>query len=95
MAEGPWDDCFGGVERSPVLTWPGVLRVELQSACPYWVVFTERAHAVCVEPQTAPPDALNHDPFVVEPGRPPVAGCTMRWALPDVRAGGTARPGRG
>jgi len=92
---GPWDRCFGEVERAPAITWPGVLRLELESTCGSWVVFTKPAHALCVEPQTAPPDALNHDPFVVEPGRPPVAGRTMRWSLPDVRAGGTARPGRG
>jgi aldose 1-epimerase len=89
---GPWDDCFGEVGRAPAITWPGVLRLELESTCGFWVVFTERAHALCVEPQTAPPDALNHDPFVVEPGRPLVAECTMRWTLPHVGAGGTARP---
>lgn len=76
---GPWDDCFGGVERAPAVTWPDVLRLELESTCEFWVVFTEREHALCVEPQTAPPDALNHDPFVVEPGRPLVAECRLRW----------------
>ncbi|MBP1633334.1 MAG: aldose epimerase family protein [Acidobacteria bacterium] len=81
VAAGPWDDCFGGVEEPPVITWPGVLRLELESTCGYWVVFTEREHALCVEPQTAPPDSLNQDPFVVEPGRPLVAECTMRWDL--------------
>jgi aldose 1-epimerase len=83
VPEPPWDDCFGAVAGNPAITWPGVLALELESACPYWVVFTERAHALCVEPQTAPPDALNHDPFVVEPGRPLVAECTLRWRLPD------------
>jgi len=81
VAEGPWDDCFGEVDGAPTITWPGVLRLELESTCRYWVVFTERDHALCVEPQTAPPDALNDNPFVVEPGRPLVAECTMRWDL--------------
>lgn len=80
--EPPWDDCFGEVAGNPQITWPGVLRLDLESACPYWVVFTERAHALCVEPQTAPPDDLNHDPFVVEPGHPLVADCVMRWHRP-------------
>jgi len=79
---GPWDDCFGEVKGSPVVTWPGVLRLELESACPYWVVFDRREHALCVEPQTAPPDALNHDPFIVEPGRPLAAELNIRWSLP-------------
>jgi aldose 1-epimerase len=81
VAAGTWDDCFGDVVRNPVITWPGVLRLELESTCPFWVVFTEREHALCVEPQTAPPDALNHDPFVVEPGKPLVAECSLRWSL--------------
>lgn len=89
VAEGRWDDCFGDVEKAPAITWPGVLRLELESTCRYWVVFTEPDHALCVEPQTAPPDALNHDPFVVEPGRPLVAECTMGWdLLGTLEAGG-------
>jgi len=84
--EGPWDDCFGGVEQAPAITWPGVLRLQLESTCESWVVFTERPHALCVEPMTAPPDALNHDPFVVEPGRPLVAEFTMRWTRLDLPA---------
>lgn len=82
VAEGPWDDCFGDVPDNPAITWPGVLRLEIESTCAFWVVFTERRHAVCLEPQTAPPDALNHEPFVVEPGRPLVAECAMRWGPP-------------
>jgi galactose mutarotase-like enzyme len=90
VSEGPWDDCFGDVYRAPAITWPGVLRLELESTCESWVVFTERDHALCVEPLTAPPDALNHDPFVVEPERPLVAECTMRWSRPDIPAGRAA-----
>jgi aldose 1-epimerase len=82
VAEGPWDDCFGDVPANPAITWPGVLRLEIESTCAFWVVFTERRHAVCLEPQTAPPDALNHEPFVVEPGRPLVAECIMTWGPP-------------
>jgi len=84
VAEGPWDDCLGDVARNPSITWPGLLCLEMASTCDFWVVFTERDHALCVEPQTAPPDALNHDPFVVEPGRPLLAECTMRWSPPDL-----------
>jgi aldose 1-epimerase len=81
VTAGPWDDCFDGVSPAPVITWPGVLRLELESDCEFWVALTDRGHALCVEPMTAPPDALNHDPFVVEPDRPLVAECTLRWSL--------------
>jgi aldose 1-epimerase len=63
---GPWDDCFVN-DRSVRLTIDGVT-VELSSPCTDWVVFDERAHATCVEPQTAPPDAPNLRPHVLEPG---------------------------
>lgn len=75
---GPWDDCFTDLDGPPVLRWPGVLDLTIESDCPCVVVYDEPADALCVEPQTAPPDALNHDPFVVEPDRPLRA--VMRWA---------------
>jgi aldose 1-epimerase len=76
---GPWDDCFTDLRRPPVLRWPGFLELTIESACPDWVVYTEPVDALCVEPQTAPPDALNIDRAVVEPGRPLVAEMTWRW----------------
>jgi aldose 1-epimerase len=58
-APGPWDDCFVGVHSAPRLIWPGHLALELRSTADHWVVYTELAHALCVEPQTGPPDAVN------------------------------------
>ena len=58
-APGPWDDCFSLAGR-PVLTWPGAVRATLGGDAAWWVVYTEPEHAVCVEPQTAPPDAWDH-----------------------------------
>ncbi|MFH1104515.1 MAG: aldose 1-epimerase [Actinomycetota bacterium] len=78
----PWDDCFGDVSQPVGLTWPGVLRLDLAASSDYWVIYTERDEAVCVEPQTAPPDVLNQDPFIVEPGRPLVTEFTMAWSSP-------------
>lgn len=64
---GPWDDCF--TNHMPVgLTIDGV-RLRLTSDCTNWVVYDERAHATCVEPQTGPPDAFTIAPRVLEPGR--------------------------
>jgi aldose 1-epimerase len=76
---GPWDDCFTDVRRPPVLRWPGFLELTIESDCPDWVVYTVPDDAVCVEPQTAAPDALNTDPTVIEPGRPLIAEMTWRW----------------
>jgi aldose 1-epimerase len=68
-----------------VLRWPGFLELTIESDCPAWVVFTEPDHALCVEPQTAPPDALNGTPAVVEPGRPLVAEMAWTWRSPTGR----------
>lgn len=64
---GPWDDCF--TNTLPVaLTIDGV-DLQLTSDCTEWVVYDERAHATCVEPQTGPPDAFTIAPRILEPGR--------------------------
>ena len=76
---GPWDDCFTELRRPPVLRWPGFLELTIESDCPDWVIYTSPEDALCVEPQTAPPDALNTDPTVVHPGRPLTAEMTWRW----------------
>jgi len=78
-APGPWDDCFTDLRRPPVLRWPGFLELTVESDCPVWVIYTVPDDALCVEPQTAPPDALNTDPTVVLPGHPLVAEMTWRW----------------
>ncbi|MFO7589856.1 MAG: aldose 1-epimerase [Acidimicrobiia bacterium] len=78
----PWDDCFTDL-GSPVavLRWSGAATVTIESDCACAVVFTEPAHAVCVEPQSGPPDAFNLDPHVVTPGEPLVVNMTVRWEL--------------
>ncbi|MBM9462631.1 hypothetical protein JL108_04155 [Aeromicrobium sp. YIM 150415] len=55
---GPWDDCFR-LRSAPVVRWPGVLALKLDADTPWWVVYTERDSAICLEPQTAPPGALD------------------------------------
>ncbi|MCL3819512.1 aldose 1-epimerase [Aeromicrobium wangtongii] len=56
----PWDDCFR-VAGSPVLTWPGAIQLTLTSDSPWWVVYSEPESTICVEPQTVPPDAFDHN----------------------------------
>ncbi|MBC7630786.1 hypothetical protein, partial [Aeromicrobium sp.] len=55
----PWDDCFT-LGSPPVLEWPGALRLTLTSGADWWVVYSGPRDALCVEPQTAPPDVFVH-----------------------------------
>jgi len=74
---GPWDDAFTGLRSNPVLEWPGRLRLEIASTCRWWVVYTQPVNALCVEPQSGPPDAANLAPEVVEAGE--TLEHSMRW----------------
>ena len=90
VGSGPFDDTFELAAGEFALRWPGALELRCRTDCRYVVVFDERAGAVCMEPQTAPPDWINRDPGVVAPGRPRVARATWSWS----RLTSQARPGR-
>mgnify|MGYP000067445508 FL=1 len=55
----PWDDVFTGVKGDPAVIWRGEAKLSISSPADWWVVYTEDPIGVCVEPQTAPPDAQN------------------------------------
>jgi len=79
---GPWDDCFTGVHTPPVLSWPGGPTVTITSSCDHWVVYDQPVDALCVEPQTGPPDQFNLGAAagaVVTPGTPLVAWMRLSW----------------
>ena len=77
----PWDDSFPDPSEPPRLSWPGGLVVTIESSCTNWVVYDEPAHAICIEPQSGPPDALNLGLYeVVEPGRPVTHHMEMSWS---------------
>ena len=76
---GPWDDCFPKLTHGPQLRFPDGPLLELTSSSDHWVIFTQPDDAVCVEPQTGPPDQFHSDPVVVEPGAPLEAWFTMTW----------------
>ena len=80
---GPRDDCFTDLRQPPIVRWRRYLELTIESTCPDWVVYDEPAHAICVEPQTAPPDGPNLRPHVVVPGRPLVAEMRWRWRSVD------------
>ncbi|ELP68741.1 aldose 1-epimerase [Streptomyces turgidiscabies] len=77
---GPWDDCFGmpgGVDVT--LTWPQRLELKVTSPQEWVVVYDEQDAAVCVEPQTGPPNGLNTLPRLVTPIEPLEASTTWTW----------------
>ncbi|MEL7155469.1 MAG: aldose 1-epimerase [Actinomycetota bacterium] len=74
----PWDNCFE-LHRPPVLRWPGQLELTLVTDCPYWTIYTEPDHALCVEPQTDAPDAFNRRPQVVAAGAELSATFELSW----------------
>ena len=74
----PWDDCF--INTQPAVLWRAGQRLRLESDCNHWVVFDERAHATCVEPQTGPPDVFNLRPGErLEAGSSVRAWFTLQW----------------
>ncbi|MBV2357944.1 aldose 1-epimerase [Streptomyces sp. J2-1] len=77
---GPWDDCFGMPDGVDVtLTWPGRLELRVASREQWVVVYDEQDEAVCVEPQTGPPNGLNTLPRLVTPLEPLEATTTWTW----------------
>ena len=56
---GPFDDAFTQVIGAPRIIWEDVLSVTIESDAPWWVVYTEDSEGICVEPQSAPPDAAH------------------------------------
>ena len=57
--KGAWDDAFTDVRGVPSIIYEDVLQIDIESDAPWWVVYTEDSEGICVEPQTAPPDAAN------------------------------------
>lgn len=59
VPDGEWDDAFTGVVQNPIIRWGTTAQIEIESQVPWWVVYNEDPLGICVEPQTAPPDAAN------------------------------------
>ncbi|MER5960988.1 aldose 1-epimerase [Streptomyces sp. NPDC002057] len=77
---GPWDDCFGMPDGVDVtLTWPEELELKVTSRAPWVVVYDEPEEAVCVEPQSGPPNGLNTHPRLVTPIDPLEIESTWTW----------------
>ncbi|MEC4016429.1 aldose 1-epimerase [Streptomyces sp. H27-D2] len=76
----PWDDAFGMPDGVDVtLTWPEQLELNVASRAEWVVVYDEQAEAVCVEPQSGPPNGLNSAPRLVTPIDPLEIATTWSW----------------
>jgi aldose 1-epimerase len=56
---GPWDDSFTEVRGVPKIYWENALEISIECDAPNWVVYDLDPEGICIEPQTAPPDAAN------------------------------------
>jgi aldose 1-epimerase len=83
----PWDDCLREVEWPVRLRWARATRAEIGvdvwAGTDHVVVYDQPEHAWCVEPQTAPPDALGSTADIVTPERPLVVTGEWRWIRPE------------
>ena len=77
VGERPWDDCFEGV-RSIGLHWPGALAIDVLHDCPC-VVMYDPDHAICVEPQSGPPNAVTVQPASAFLGMYETREHTVTW----------------
>jgi aldose 1-epimerase len=77
---GPYDDTFPLPGGRVGVTWPGALQLRCDTDCGYVVVYDERPEALCIEPQTAPPNGINVAPGTVRPGEPRSARAVWSWS---------------
>jgi len=70
----PLDDCFVGPRWAPRLLHADGTELAITSDCTCWVVYDEPGHAVCIEPQSGPPDGVN-----LEPAPLPAGATMLRW----------------
>jgi aldose 1-epimerase len=67
---GPYDDCFTGARKPPKIIFDESITVQIDSDCSHWVVYDQPEHAICVEPQSGPPDGFNLAPFIITRDKP-------------------------
>ena len=76
---GPFDDAFVVPTGRAAVRWPGALSLDVVSDGSWFVVFDQRPEAVCVEPQSGPPDGLDGTHGVAAPGVP--LTMTTTWSV--------------
>jgi len=75
----PVDDCFlhqSGEVEIEVLG----LTLMLRSDCSHWVVYNGDQRGLCVEPQSGPPNEIEANPLVLEPGESLTRWFEIEWS---------------
>ncbi len=60
---GPFDDAFWVPSGRASIHWPGQLGIDVVTDGAWYVVYDERPEAICLEPQSGPPDGLADHPW--------------------------------
>ncbi|MCP3939410.1 MAG: aldose 1-epimerase [Actinomycetia bacterium] len=79
VPSAPWDTCMVDLLLDPVIVWGNALTLTVSSTFDHWVIYTEPEHALCVEPQSGPPNEPNSDPRVLQPGESLSGSMTLTW----------------
>ena len=72
------DDCFVDPQGPITLRYDNVT-LTLHSDCSHWVVYSQPTHAICVEPQSGPPNEVNDAPHIVRAGASMQREFTISW----------------
>jgi len=85
--EGSVDDAFLVPSGRATITWPSVVEVQVSADSEWFVVYDALPSALCVEPQTGPPDGLVDHPWAASHRARPGAPVTQQvtWTLRDLR----------
>lgn len=75
----PWNECFVGLSQPPSIRWGDDTAITISSTFDHWVIYTEPEHALCVEPQSGPPNELNTRPAILQPGQKLTGSMTIAW----------------
>lgn len=60
---GPFDDAFWVPSGRATIRWPRWLAIDVATDGTWFVVYDERPEAICLEPQSGPPDGLADRPW--------------------------------
>lgn len=75
-----YDDCLSDPTAPIRLRYENAgLDLVLDSDCSHWVVFDQRTHAVCIEPQSGLPNQINDDPVWIGFGESLVRSFRIAW----------------
>lgn len=79
---GPWDDAFTGLDGPANIRWGDRIALTIESDLDHLMVYDEQPHALCIEPQSGPPNPFAlRSAAIVEPDEPLEAAMVWTWSL--------------